>query len=215
MSTQRTIDDWRGLYVLVDPEHCRGSVLEFAEAVLRGGCSILQLRAKTLSDREALALARALRVRTREHGVHFVVNDRIDLALLSEADGVHLGQDDLPLAEARRLAPELVVGVSTHDIEQAKRADRAGADIVAFGPIFTTHSKKNPDPVTGLDTLAQVAGQTDRPVVAIGGIDATTIGAVGSAGARMAAVISAIANSEDVEGETRRLRKQFEAGGQS
>lgn len=212
MSKEPKIEDWRGLYGILDPDHRVGSVLEFADALISGGCSILQLRAKSLSDRESLRLAKELRIRTQTHGVWFVMNDRVDLALLANADGVHLGQDDLPLCEARKLAPHLVIGVSTHDAEQARRASEEGADLLALGPIFPTLSKDNPDPVVGLETLRTVAASVSQPVVAIGGIDLLTIAETRDAGARMVAVIGALARADDPRQAAERLRARFEQG---
>lgn len=182
--------DWRGFYAIVDPDVCAGSPLEVADALLRGGCAVLQLRHKTRDDRATLELARALVTRCRAAGVPFVMNDRLDLALLAEADGLHLGQDDLPLEEARRFfrGP---IGVSTHDLEQLQQALRAGADLVGFGPVFPTTTKENPDPVVGLEGLAQACRASSVPVVAIGGVDLARATASREAGAALVAAIGA------------------------
>src|SRR5688572_22530929 len=137
----------RGLYVIVDPEQCGvRDALWVAEQALAGGCAVVQLRAKNLADGARLALARSIRTRCREHGVPFWMNDRLDLALLVEADGLHLGQDDLPVDEVRKLWGARPVGVSTHSLAQALAAEQAGADVIGFGPVFETQSKLNPDP---------------------------------------------------------------------
>src|SRR5690606_32260896 len=152
----------------------------------------LQLRAKSMADRDRLRLAQVLRTRTRERGVPFWINDRADLAWLVQADGLHLGQDDLPIAEARRLlGPDVLIGRSTHTLAQAERAVSEGADLLGFGPVFATQSKQNTDPEVGLPGLREAARVIPRPLVAIGGIDRAPAADVGSAGAAYAAVVSA------------------------
>lgn len=187
-----------GLYAIIDPEHCRGrDPLWVADEVLRGGCAALQLRAKQLPDRARLGLARALATRCRAAGVPFWINDRVDLALLVDADGVHLGQDDLPLADARALWPNKRLGLSTHDLTQAEAAVAQGADLIGFGPIFPTSSKQNPDPCVGLEGLAAVCQRVRCPVIGIGGITAAHAAAVAEAGAAYAAVIGAVCAAHD------------------
>ncbi|MBK8171474.1 MAG: thiamine phosphate synthase [Sandaracinaceae bacterium] len=186
----------RGLYAIVDPAHLGAhSALDLTRKVLRGGCAALQLRAKNLSDRERLDLARAMRALCKEHDVPFVMNDRLDLALLAGADGVHLGQDDLPLLEARTLAPSMWIGISTHSLAQAKAAARDGADIIGYGPVFTTASKDKPDPVVGLPALREVVRAVSIPVVAIGGITVERVPEVVKTGVPYLAVISALSAS--------------------
>lgn len=196
----------RGLHVLADDDpRWKWDPLEQAAAACRGGAAVVQLRAKHATDREALAWARRIRALTREHGALFVVNDRFDLALLAEADGVHLGQDDLPPealpGDARA---RLLVGRSTHTLAQA-RACAEPVDYLAFGPLFGTTSKQSPHDARGLDALGEVVrAAAPRPVVAIGGIDARRIGQVAAAGAG-AAVISAVAGAHDPEAAVRAL----------
>lgn len=189
---------WRGFYAIVDPAQCVASPLETAEAILRGGCAVLQLRDKSGDDRAVLELARAIRARCREAGVPFVLNDRFDLALLCDADGVHLGQDDLPI-EAVRPHFSGVIGVSTHDLVQANAAERAGADLIGFGPVLSTRSKAEPDPVVGFEGLARCRAEVDLPIVAIGGLDAHSAARAHSAGAELVAAISAVCGSDDPE----------------
>jgi thiamine-phosphate pyrophosphorylase len=199
----------RGLYAIVDPAVAQGRDPErLAEAILRGGCAVLQLRMKTGADRDRLALARRLAARCRAAGVPFVVNDRPDLALLVGADGLHLGQDDLPVAEARRLVgPAVRIGASTHDEAQAMRAVEDGADVVAFGPVFATTSKERPDPVVGVERLASVCAASAAPVVAIGGITLERAPALVRAGVRWGAVIGALASADDPEPVARALHR--------
>ena len=184
--------DWsEHLYAIVDAEISKDP-LALAERTLRSGCARLQLRAKSLDDNAFLALATALRTRCARASVPFVVNDRPDIAALAEADGLHLGQNDMPIAEARKIVGSIDIGLSTHGIRQAIEASRSGADRVAFGPIFPTSSKRNPDPVVGLDELERICRTISHPVVAIGGIDPERAVAALDRGASEVAVISSL-----------------------
>lgn len=193
-----TCHDLRGFYAIVDPEACRGrDPVQVGAAIVEGGCAALQLRAKSLPDAEHLRLARALRQRCTEAGVAFFVNDRCDIASLAAADGVHLGQDDLPLQEARKLFPSGCLGRSTHDAQQAHDAVRQGADLVAFGPVFPTRSKHRPDPVVGIRGLRQICAATRAPVIAIGGITQDNVHEVVEAGASLACAIAAVCGASE------------------
>jgi thiamine-phosphate pyrophosphorylase len=195
-----------GLYAIVDPAACGDrDPVAVARAILRGGCAVLQLRDKSSSDRVVLERARAMHALCREAGVPFVVDDRLDVALACGAEGVHVGQDDLPAAEVRRLAPRIMIGVSTHHEAQLARAVSDGADLVGFGPVFPTKSKERPDPLVGLDALASAVRASRVPVVAIGGIDLANVAQVRQAGAAMFAVISAVCGAEDPEAAARAL----------
>jgi thiamine-phosphate pyrophosphorylase len=203
-----------GLHVLADDDpRWKLGPAEQAAAACRGGASVVQLRAKHVGDREALACARRIRELCRDAGALFVVNDRFDLALLARADGVHLGQEDVPpdaLPEPARRA--LMVGRSTHTLDEVRRAAAEPVDYVAFGPVFGTSSKPTPHPATGLAALAEaVALAAPRPVVAIGGIGPEQVAAVAAAGAG-AAVISAVAAAADPEAATRELVARLAAG---
>ena len=197
-----------GLHVLADddPRWPVGPEAQ-ARAACAGGASVVQLRCKHGTDRETLALGRAIRALTREAGVAFVLNDRFDLALACEADGVHLGQDDLPPDRLPAAARErLAVGRSTHDLDQARRAVREGVDYVAFGPLFGTTTKPDAESRRGPEALrAVVAEVAPLPVVAIGGIGVDNAGVAAAAGARGIAVISAVAAAGDPEAATRAL----------
>jgi len=160
---------------------------------------VLQIRIKPGSAAEILRVARMARRICTDAGAMLVVNDRVDLALAAGADGVHLGQRDLPIAEARRLAPRLVIGVSTHDVGQVERAVAAGADYLGFGPIFATRTKENPDPVQGIAGLrAAVAAARGTPIVAIGGIEPASAREVYAAGASAICAIRAVNHAADV-----------------
>lgn len=187
----------RGLYAILDTTTLARlgiAPMDFVHAVLAARPTALQVRAKDVSAREVLALLRALVPVCRAAGVMVVANDRADLAALGGADAVHLGQDDLPVELARSLSPRLKIGLSTHDPAQLARALDLRPDYVAYGPIFATGSKENPDPVVGLAGL-RVASQMARaariPLVAIGGIDlanAADVGALVDAGAVIGAL---------------------------
>lgn len=169
--------------------------------------SVLQVRLKPVDPiptRELLECARMARAVTREAGAILVVNDRIDVAVAAEADGVHLGQDDLPLDEAialrARLVPDrpFLIGISTHDVAQVAAAVEGGADYLGFGPVFPTSTKRNPDPVQGTEMLRVICAQAASvPVVGIGGITPETAVRVAAAGAAAACCISAVNRSAD------------------
>lgn len=206
-----------GLHVLADddPRWQRDPVAQ-ARAACRAGADVIQLRAKHATDRVALAWARAIRSETRDAGTLFFVNDRFDLALSAEADGVHLGQEDVPPERIPDvLRRRLLVGLSSHTEEQALAARNESVDYVAFGPVFGTASKPSPWNARGVEMLAAVVrGVAPRPVVAIGGIDAANAGRVSDAGAA-AAVISAVAGAADMGDATRELLRALGRGGES
>ncbi len=197
-----------GLHVLADDDpRWGGDPVAQARAACAGGAAVVQLRAKRAVDREALAWCRAIRGITRESGALFIVNDRFDLGLLAEADGVHLGQGDLPPG---RLPPDardaLLIGRSTHDAEQARRACREPIDYLAFGPVFGTTSKQSEYDARGLAALEEIASIAGSvPLVAIGGIDQERVSKVIRAGAAAAAVISAVVGAADPVAATRAL----------
>ena len=202
-----------GLHVLADDDpRWKHDPVAQAEAACAGGAQVVQLRAKRATDSQALAWARAIRAVTTRHGAAFVMNDRFDLALLAEADAVHLGQDDLPPARLPAAArAKLAVGRSSHDAEQAARAVQERVDYLAFGPLFGTTSKASPYDERGLEALrAIVARVAPLPLVAIGGIDLARIASVRRAGAAGVAVISAVAGADDPEAATRALVAAFE-----
>jgi len=194
------------LYAILDRSVARGRDLPtLLEAVLAGGGRLVQLREKTMPLVELLPLARQLGRRCREAGALFVVNDRADLALAADAGGLHVGQDDLPALEARRLLrPGMILGVSTHDEAQARRAVADGADYVAIGSIFPTATKAGFQ-LVGPDLIRRVRPVVPVPLVGIGGITADNAPTVLAAGADGVAVISAICAAPDPEAATHRL----------
>ncbi|MCU1281205.1 MAG: thiE [bacterium] len=202
----------RGLYGMVDlARGDDGAAAErLAGALADGGARIVQLRMKGADAAAQLAIARLLAPWCRARGVTFIVNDRVDVALAAAADGVHLGQDDLPLAAARAIVPRgFLIGVSTHDEPQARAAIAAGADYIGFGPCFVTTSKTNPDPIVGCDRLARVCRFATIPVVAIGGINLDTVEEVVRAGASAAAIIRAVNNAPDITAAARSVTAHF------
>jgi len=186
------------LYVILDGQASGGRRLdELLDAVLAGGCRLVQLREKTMPLAGLLPLAQVLRRRCREARALFIVNDRVDLALAVEADGAHVGQDDLPAREARRLLPPpMILGVSTHNPDQARRARDDGADYVAVGSMFPTGSKIGFE-LVGPELVRRVRADIPVPLVAIGGITRDNVGQVIEAGADAVAVISAIGTARD------------------
>ena len=211
--------DWmRGYYAIVDakPEGLAdlAALAARAERLLAAGPCCLQLRAKGADGAAMAAAAVRLRDVCRAARVAFCVNDRLDVALAVDADVVHLGQDDLPLADARRVlarakADRMLIGFSTHNLAQARAAAEGGADYIGFGPVFGTASKANPDPVVGLDALAEVRRAVSVPVVAIGGIELDAVASVVRAGAAAAAVISAVDRAADSTAAGRLVNAAF------
>ena len=194
-----------GLYVILDAHASRGRpLMEMMMAALAGGARIFQYRDKDSSAREAYDRALPLSQAARNGDAIFLVNDRCDLALAVEADGVHLGQDDLPLALARSvMGAGKLIGVSTHRLEQVVTATEGGADYLGFGPIFETGTKLDHEPVVGIEGLRHVRSHTSLPVFAIGGISLERVDSVMEAGANGVAVISALMGADDVAGTAR------------
>lgn len=201
----------RGLYVITDEELCPGRThAEIAEGALRGGARIIQLRDKNANDRGFFKAALRIRKLTADAGALFLVNDRVDVAAAVKADGVNLGQADLPVMAARGiLGPGAIIGVSADNVEQARQAEIDGASYIGFGPVFPTTTKLDAGPVSGLTSLAKVCGLVDLPVVAIGGINVENIASVAGAGAVCAAVVSAIVCADDIAAATSELISAF------
>jgi thiamine-phosphate pyrophosphorylase len=185
--------------------------LDLAGAVLRGGAEVLQLRHKTLPRGELLEVARRLRELTSAAQAIFIVNDHVDIALASGADGVHLGPDDVPVDSARRLVPAgFLVGASASDPQSARSAVSAGADYIGCGPAFSTPVKKE-KVVIGPAGVAAVASSVDVPVFAIGGIDASNVGQLIALGLHRVCVIRGVADAADPESAARRLRAMLDS----
>lgn len=189
----------RGFYPIIDTAYLLPDGLSRAAAsLLKGGASIIQLRAKGLNGRDMLSAAIAIKRLAASYKAVFIVNDRVDIALLSQADGVHLGQDDIPLPEARKaLGPNAIIGLSTHNEGEAKEALSRGADYISFGPVFATATKKDAETPKGLPALRKARGMTPLPIVAIGGITEDNMGEALAAGATAVAMISEVLLSAD------------------
>jgi thiamine-phosphate pyrophosphorylase len=206
------------LYALVDPQQCGGRDLaELASLVGRGGASLVQLRDKHGSTREMVEAARAIRARLAPLGVPLLINDRADVAFAAGADGVHLGQDDMAVEDARRLlGPHALIGLSIKTLDQAARAPLEHLDYVCIGGVFATASKDNPDPPIGIAGLQAIlaklrARDGELPIGAIAGINAANAGAVIAAGADGVAVISALSLVGDPHAAARELRAIVDA----
>jgi thiamine-phosphate pyrophosphorylase len=195
-----------GLYLVLDKAALRNrDEVEVAAAAIRGGAKVIQLRDKQRSKAELLATARKLKELCLEKGVLFIVNDHLDIALAAGADGLHLGQDDLPPAEARRILPiGMLVGCSTHSTAEAVRAQANGADYVALGSIYPTTSKEKYK-LVGPETLRRTRSKVSVPLIAIGGINHTNVQGAIEAGADGVAVISAVLGADDAEKAARKL----------
>lgn len=194
-----------GLYAIIDDSFA--DPVGLAGKVIAGGCRLLQLRAKRMSTAAFLESARAIRTACHDVGATFIVNDRLDIALAVDADGVHLGQDDLPLSEAGKIMGHKIIGISTHSLEEAQSAEKGGAHYIGFGPIFRTGTKKDAHAVQSPDELSKIRRKISIPVVAIGGITLQNIESVFAAGADAVAVISALAAADDAFETTRKLMK--------
>ena len=187
------------LYLIADTGLLQKDLISSVRRSIDGGVKAVQLRGKNLPAREILRIGERLRLLTSEYSVKLFINDRIDVAMILGADGVHLGQNGLPVGIVRKiLGDSLIIGVSTHSLKEAKDAERGGADFITFGPIFATPSKVVYGPPVGLRRLVNLTGRIKIPVFAIGGINMDRIQDVMKKGANGVAVISAILNSESV-----------------
>ena len=184
--------------------------VEVVAAQIRGGADIIQLREKEKRRKARLELGMRIRELTRDEGVLFIVNDDIDLAMILDADGVHLGQDDIPIRYARPLMQDRLIGISTHNLEQAEEAIVSGADYIGVGPVFETATKPDRDQTVGIEFLRKIKEICPIPYVAIGGIGLDNITEVVAAGCRKVAVISDIMLSHDIEKRCRMLKKILE-----
>lgn len=202
-----------GLYAIIDSQFLgKRDHLKVAEELVKGGASVIQLRDKFTPKAELLPIAQKMQKLCAEKGVLFIVNDHLDVALACSADGLHLGQEDLPLSVARRLLPmDMILGGSVNTVEQAKNAEAKGADYIAVGSMYPTASKEKPM-VVGVTRLKQVRGVVSLPLVAIGGINKDNANEVAANGADAVAVISALLGAKDIAEAARRIIKSFEAG---
>ncbi len=211
MLRQDKIKRLAGLYVIIDTAFLKGrNPTEVAAQVIRGGAKVIQIRDKERSVKEFISIAGELKKMCSEHNVLFIVNDSLDVALAVDADGLHVGRDDLPVATARRLLPiDKILGASARTMEEAGTASSEGADYLGVGSMYATATKEKAE-VVGPERLKEIRQAVDLPIVAIGGINNSNLRDVLKAGAKAFAVISAVLGVEDVEGATRELVKIIE-----
>ena len=191
------------LYVIVDPEARKKNFLSFVDDLVKNGAKIIQLRAKNLMDKDFYSLGKKIKKITKGKAI-FIINDRVDLAISLDADGVHLGQDDLPIGEAKKFFPGKIIGLSCHNEKDIFVAKKQNVSYISIGPIFKTRIKRTKKPV-GLDLIRKARGEVNLPIVAIGGIDEGNIEEVFDAGADYAAVISSLAESKEPGKKLKRL----------
>lgn len=206
------IDRFRGadLYVVITEAYCAGrSGVDVLDACLEAGVRLVQLREKHMDDRQLYETALLWRKRTKAAGALFILDDRVDIALASGADGVHLGQNDLPFPAARALAPDLILGLSTHNPEEALSAQEAGASYINIGPIFPTNTKDVPTGAVGTAMIETIRPLLHIPFTCMGGIKESNIDQVLSAGASIAAVVTAVTAAPDVSAAAAQLRKKI------
>lgn len=210
------LTDTLKIYPILDLNVLKGLSLDIgdtARAVLKGGAKVIQLRGKDSRDDDFLEAAKILRTVTKEYNALLIINDRIDVALISDADGVHLGTDDLPIEKAREiLGPDKIIGLSTHDFDEIRDAHKRGADYIGFGPVFTTTTKKDIKEQTVYDILTdatKLADSLNLPLTAIAGIKEHHLEELTIKGVKSVAVISDILKAPDIEQKVRTLLKKM------
>jgi thiamine-phosphate pyrophosphorylase len=203
----------RGVYPVTTEALSAGrSDDEVVEGLIAGGATLIQLRDKRATKREVYAKARRIREVTAAAGVLLLINDHLDVALAVDADGVHLGQDDLPVPVARRLAPDLLIGASTHNAAEAERAEREGADVINIGPIFPTATKSTAEYAPlGPDRLSEIAARVSVPFSVMGGIKLHHVADLVARGASRIAVVTALTQADDIAAATRAFTDAVEA----
>lgn len=195
-----------GIYlVTAQPFSAGRSTPEVVQAALRGGIRLIQLREKNIDDGERFRLTVELRALTRRYDALLLVNDRLDIAMAADADGIHLGRNDFPVAEARKLAPDMIIGASSHSLADAREAQESGASYVNIGPIFPTMTKEKLSKFLGLDGLRAIAPHLGIPFTVMGGIKATHIPDLVACGAQTIAMVTAITAAPDPEAASREL----------
>ncbi|MDI6816370.1 MAG: thiamine phosphate synthase [Actinomycetota bacterium] len=210
MSFRFSFKERVGLYV-VTADYLERTHIAMAEAAVAGGAGTIQYREKKASSRVMLETAMSLRAITVASGALLIINDRVDIALAVDADGVHLGQDDMPCRAAREvLGDGYIIGISATNLDEAIEAAQDGADYIGLGPIYPTMSKDDAAPAMGIEGLVKVVAAVSVPVVAIGGLTTDNIGGVIAAGAGGIATISAIAGAVDMENEAKLLNDMIE-----
>ena len=187
------------------------SNLEVLKAVIQGGARIIQLREKEYSGKKMYDLALKFREITTKAGVLLIINDHVDIAMAVEADGVHLGQDDFPLNAVIKIAPELLIGASTHSLKEAIRAQKEGADYINIGPIFPTGTKEGLERFLGPEAIAAISPEIDVPFTVMGGILESNIDQVLTNGARRVAMVTAITQAPDITAKVKDLKEKIQS----
>ncbi|MBS3971188.1 MAG: thiamine phosphate synthase [Clostridia bacterium] len=202
------------VYLITSQELSRGrSTLQVVKEAVAAGVDVVQLREKTMEGKELLEIGKKIREITKAAGVKYIVNDRVDIALLTDADGVHLGQSDIPYKHARTLVGEnMIIGISVDTVKQAVKAEREGADYIGVGPVYATNSKNDAGPCLGLENLKKIRSNSTIPIVAVGGINHENAKEVILNGADCLSVISAITQAEDIQGSVQELKRQIISG---
>ncbi len=200
------------LLLVTDRHQTHGRPLSTVlQQAIMAGVSAIQLRERDLPTAELLTLAHEIQAMAASHAIPFILNDRVDLAMALNSSGVHLRTDSLPLSTARRLlSPHQLVGISTHSIEEVRRANHEGADYIVFGPVYETPSKRSFGPPLGLERLAEACRQSTVPIFAIGGVTSERVCDIRGVGAHGAAVISAVLASDDVGAAVREFTRRLE-----
>lgn len=204
--------DW-SVYLVTDPRlPTERSLVEIVEASIRGGVNVIQFRDKQVGTRNMVETAKTLCDLCHRMGAYFLVNDRVDVALAVDADGVHVGQDDMPIGIARRLlGPDKLIGITVHNVDEMKKAEMEGADYLSIAPVFATPTKPDHQNPLGLEGVKALAVHANKPLVAIGGINRSNAAAVIHSGAAGVCVVSAIISAVDPELATRELYEQVKA----
>ena len=201
------------LYIILDTQFASTSFESLLETFARAGARWVQLREKKASSKTFFESAQTFVSLCRRHDLTAIINDRVDIAMLVDADGVHLGQDDLPVEEARKLlGPDKILGLSTHNLKQALEAQQSSADYVAIGPVYPTTSKQNPDPIVSWEELKVVRRKVNKPLVAIGGITAENARPLFQLGIDSVAVIRDVLLATDVENRVRQYLANANGG---
>lgn len=199
------------LYLVTDRSFLKGRKLtDLVEDAIKGGVTLVQVREKDISTREFCKIALEVKAVTDKYKVPLIINDRIDIVQAIDADGVHLGQDDMPLKVARKiLGSEKIIGISAGNVEEAKEAERDGADYVGIGAIFFTGSKKDIDTPIGIEGLQEIVDSISIPSVAIGGVNKSNAAEIMKTGTNGLSVISAILNNEDIRAAAEELKRSI------
>ncbi len=195
-----------GLYVIIDLKVARGDVSKITEDVIKGGANLIQLRAKEVSTSEFLRAGTEIERICRKSGTPFIINDRVDVALALDSDGVHLGQDDMPVSIARKLiGRKKLIGLSVHSLEEAKSSYLEKPDYIGVGPVFFTRTKTSAGSPVGTELIRDIKKEVNIPLVAIGGINTENVDEVINAGADAVAVCSAILCADNISSATEKL----------